>query len=314
MFKGKKIITFMGLLIIVLSVTSCGGGTSGGSEVSSVDVTHDREGYPITLPDEINTIISIGPSNTEVLVELGFGSQIISTDKWSEGITGITSDISVLDMMSLDAEFIINSNPDIIFITGMTRVHGDDHPLQLVSDAGIAVIYMPSSTSIADIFEDIRFMAAVLGVKDEGERIAQAMQDEIDRITQIAETITQKRTVYFEIAPAPNMWAVGGGTFQHEIIELAGAQNIFADQDSWIAVSDEMFLMYNPDVILTSTYFIDDPVGEILARPGWGAITAVQNGDVILVNSDNTNRPSHNIVKGLREIAQAIYPEYFNED
>ena len=310
MRKKRGIIIILGLIITIMAFGACGSNGSS-SEVSAAAVTHDREGYPITLPDEINTIISIGPSNTEVLVELGFGGQIIATDRWSDDVPGIASGISVLDMMSLDAEFIIDANPDIIFITGMTRIHGDDHPLRLVSDAGIAVIYMPTSTSIADVFEDIRFMAAVLGVEEAGEGIVAHMQAEIDAVTLIAAAITEVRTVYFEISPAPHMWAIGGGTFQHEMIELVGAVNIFADEDSWISVSDEMFLFHNPDVILTSTNFIDDPVGEILGRPGWGAITAVQNGDVFFVSTDTTSRPSHNLVRGLWEIARAIYPEYF---
>ncbi|MDR2184021.1 MAG: ABC transporter substrate-binding protein [Clostridiales bacterium] len=312
---SRKIIALLILLATTVTFTACGG--NGGAEAAPAPslletVIYDREGHPITLPDEVNTVISIGPGNTEILTELGFGDQIIATDMFSGDVEGIAPGISVLDMMALDAEFIINANPDIIFITGMTRIHGEDHPLRPVSDAGIAVIYMPVANTIGDIMEDIRFIGAVMGAEEAGEEIALRMQLEIDRIALIAMTaIEEPRRVYFEIAPAPAMWAIGGGTFQHEMIELVGAINIFADYDSWISVSDEMFLEHNPDVILTSTNFIDDPVGEILSRPGWGAITAVQEGNVVWICTDATSRPSHNIIEGLREIARAIYPEYF---
>jgi iron complex transport system substrate-binding protein len=137
------------------------------------------------------------------------------------------------------------------------------------------------------------------------------MEAEIDAVAQIAATITQRRRVYFEIAPAPAMWTVGQGTFQHEMIELAGGENIFADLDGWGSVSDEAFLMHNPDIILTSVDFITDPVGEILSRPGWGGVTAVQNGHVYEIDTDTSSRPSHHIVRALWDIARAIYPEYF---
>ena len=310
MINKRSILTIIGLLAALLAFSACIG-TDVSLEVATTDtVTYDREGYPIALPNEINTIISIGPSNTEILVELGFGDQIVATDIWSD-VAGVAPDINVLDMFALDAEFILDTAPDIIFIAGMTRVQGDDHPLRAASDAGIAVIYIPPAISIAEIKEDIRFIASVMGVETAGLSIVAAMEAEIEAIADIAETIAAPRTVYFEISPAPHMWAVGGGNFQHEMLELAGAINIFADEDAWIGVSDEMFLMYNPDVILTSTNFIDDPIGEIMGRPGWDAITAVQNGDVFLVDTDITSRQSHNIVHGLWDIARAIYPEYF---
>jgi len=306
MIKKRSFLTIITLIIIITVFAACDG-----SSAASVVASYDREGYAIELPTEINTIISIGPSNTEILVELGFGEQIIATDMWSDDVAGIASGISVLDMMALDAEFIIDQDPDVIFIAGMTRVHGEDHPLRVVSDAGIAVLYIPPAISIAEILEDIRFISSVLGVADTGEAIVADIQAEMDTIAQIAATISTPRTVYFEISPAPHMWAVGGGNFQNEMLELLGAINIFGDEDAWLGVSDEMFLMHNPDVILTSVNFLDDPVAEIMGRPGWSTINAVQNGDVFFVNTDTTSRQSHNITIGLREMARAVYPEYF---
>ena len=306
----KRIIIIFGLIALTMAFAACND-TGGQSAPAHTVVDVDREGYPISLPDEINTIISIGPSNTEILVALGFGGQIIAADTFSSDVAGIAPGISVLDMMGLDAEFIIDANPDIVFVAGITRTHGEDHPLRPVSDTGIAVVYIPTAAKIADVIEDIRFMAAVLGVQEVGEGIVADMLAGIAEISQIAATISDRRTVYFEISPAPHMWSIGGGTFQHEMMELVGAINIFSDRDGWFGVSDEVFFEHNPDVILTSTDFIDDPIGEIMGRPGWGAITAVQNGAVYFIDTNASSRPSHHIITGLWQIARAVYPEYF---
>ncbi|MCL2392989.1 MAG: ABC transporter substrate-binding protein [Oscillospiraceae bacterium] len=271
----------------------------------------DREGFAITLPDEINTIISIGPSNTEILVALGFGDEIIAADRFSDGIPGLSEGVATLELLLIDAEFLIDLNPDIIFVTGLTRARDDDNPLRVVSDAGISIVYVPTSTSIAAIMEDIRFLAAVMDAHDMGEDIISDMQTELDAIREIAATITEPRTVYFEISPAPTMWSLGTNTFIHEMIELIGAENIFADKDGWVGVADEIVLYKNPDVIITSVNFIDDPVEDIVRRPGWGAITAVQNDDVFQVTTNYVNRANHNIINGLREIATVVYPDYF---
>ena len=320
----RSIITLCSALVIFITMAALaacgnGNGVNGENGESPGNTPHappayDREGFPLVLPEEINAIISIGPSNTEILMALGFGAQIIYTDRFSNDVPGIRPEIAVLEMMALDAEFILNAQPDVIFITGMTRAHGDDHPLRLVSDAGISVIYMPSSTSIAAIIEDIRFIAAVMGAHGGGEAIVADMQAEIDSIRQITENIAddERRTVYFEISPAPFMFSFGSGTFLHEMIELVGGINIFADREGWLPVADEVLLPLNPDVILTSTNFLEDPIAEIADRPGWSVMTAVQNGDIFQIDTASSNRPSHNIIRALREMAQAVHPDLFS--
>jgi iron complex transport system substrate-binding protein len=63
--------------------------------------------------------------------------------------------------------------------------------------------------------------------------------------------------------------------------------------------------------VLTSVNYIDDPIGEIKSRPGWENITAIQNDDVYYIDTDASNRPSHHIVKALRMMAKAVYPDRY---
>ena len=270
----------------------------------------DRDGNPITLPDSIETIISMGPSNTEVLAALGFADKIIATDAYSDNVPGIKPGISIFSMMAADGEQMINMMPDVIFVTGMSMVGGDD-PYKVVTDAGICVLYIPSSDSIEGIKDDIRFMAAVLDARDRGDELISDMEREIDRVRAIGETITDKKKVYFEISAAPYMYSFGQHTFLDEIINLIGAVNIFADQISWLSVADEAVLDANPDVILTSVNYIDNPVDEIKSRPGWNEVSAVKNDEVYYISTDSSNRPSHNVVIALLEMAKAVYPDLY---
>ena len=271
----------------------------------------DREGFPIVLPDEINSIVTLGPSNAEILIALGFGERIIAADRYSGDVDGLGPGVvRAFGILDFDAEYIMGLGPDVIFVTGMARAGGDD-PLAPITAAGITVIYMPSSESLDAIMEDIRFMAAVMEAYEAGEAVVAAMRAEIDEIRAIAEAIALSRTVYFEISPAPWMFSFGRGTFLHEMIELVGATNVFADYSGWIPVADEVLLELNPDIILTSTDFLDDPIAEIAGRPGFGAIAAVQNGDIFRITAAYSQRPSQNVTRALWEIARAVFPEYF---
>jgi len=297
---------FLLTVMVVLIFSACA------DEIDSsefrVDLIHGREGEPISVPAEINTIVSIGPAITDILVAIGEGNKIVAADFTS---TSVSSSIAVLDMMSVDVEHIIALAPDIVLATSMIRTPGAPDPLSLVESLGISVIFIPMSESIASIMEDIRFIADIMGVAAAGETIVNEMEAEIEAVRAVSAGISSRRTVYFEISPAPWMFSFGSGTFQHEILEITGAENIFGHIEGWLAVDDESLLPLNPDVILTSVDFIDDPVSEIMSRAGFDTITAVQNNAVFQVSNDNTSQPSHMIILGIREIARAVYPEYF---
>jgi iron complex transport system substrate-binding protein len=95
------------------------------------------------------------------------------------------------------------------------------------------------------------------------------------------------------------------------MIELIGARNIFADQMGWLAVTEEAAISANPDVILTNVNYIEDSIGEIKSRDGWEEVNALKNNAVYYIDNGYSSLPNHNIVKALKEMALAVYPEAF---
>ena len=280
--------------------------------VSASAIDRDREGNPIAIPGAIGRVISIGPNCTEILIGLGYAGNIVAADEYSGTIAELPQGIPLFNMLAPDGEQIINLEPDVLFVTGMSKETGGSDLFKPVSDASVCVIYIPASQSISEIKDDIRFIAAVMGNPAAGEAITASMDKEIEEIRSIGGTIAEKKKVYFEISAAPMMYSFGKGVFLNEMLDLIGAINILADQDGWISVADESVLSANPDVILTSVDYIDDPIGEIKSRPGWGGIVAVRDGDVYYIDTDSSNRPSQNIIKALKEMAKAIYPDKYN--
>ena len=303
----KKLTAILLILAAMLIFAACAGEATPANDTRP---TYDREGTAITLPAEISRVVTLGPSNAEIIIALGLADTIVAVDMFSADVAGLPAGVvKPFGIMDPDPEYIISLMPDVIFVGGVPR--GADSPFVALENAGITMIHVPSAESIAEIMEDIRFVAAVMSAEAAGETIIANMQAEIDEIAHIAAGITATRTVYFEVSPAPWTFSLGTGTFINEMIELIGAVNIFADQAGWVPVADEMIVARNPDVILTTTDFLPDPIEEIVGRPGFDAITAVQNGDVFYIDTASSNRPTHNITRALREMAAAIYPEYF---
>ena len=219
------------------------------------------------------------------------------------------SQLPQFDMMAPNIEQIALLEPDVVFTSGMSYL--EDNPFQALIDMGIYVIEIPSSNSIEAVKKDIVFTAACLGKEAQGQAIVDEMQETIDAIAAIGATITDKKTVLFELGCLPHIYSFGDGTFLDEMIELIGAENVLGDQISWLSVTEESAVAANPDVILTNVNYIDDPIGEILARTGWENVTAVANGDVHYIDNGKSSLPNHGIVDALIEMAVAVYPEEY---
>lgn len=275
---------------------------------------YDRAGNVIVIPEKAEKIVSMSPTFTQILTELGLGDKIIAVDTYSAGTEGIAENLPAFDMFSPDIEALLALQPDIVIASGMSIVSGDD-PFKPARDAGACVAYIPVSNSIEEIKGDILFIGEVTGTFGRAVEIVSEIDAEIARIEEITATIPndEKKKVYFEIAAAPEIYTFGNGVFLNEMITILGAENIFSNLDGWLAVSEEAVVNANPDVILTSVNYIDNPVGEILARNGWENVNAVINGQVYYINNNASSQPNHNILIALREMALAVYPDKFGE-
>ena len=213
-------------------------------------------------------------------------------------------------MMAPDCEQIAALQPDLVLVSGVVDISGNDlyAPLQKL---GICVANVPSSDSIQGIQDDIAFVAACVDKAAEGQALIDDLQAAIDAVAAIGSTVTDKKTVYFEIAAAPYSYSFGTGTFLNEMIELIGAENVFADQQGWLPVEQESAIATDPDIIMTNVNYIDDPVAELLGREGWQAVTAVANGQVYAIDNRSSSLPNENIVNALWQMAQAVYPELY---
>ena len=276
-------------------------------------VITDREGNEVTISNKWERIISTAPANTETLVELGLADKLVAVDQYSSDVAGIPENIEKIDFTNPDAETIISLNPDLIIASGHNKSGSSDDPFKLVKEAGISVVYIPSSESIQGIYDDIMFIADITNTKEKGQEIVDNMKSQIDEISQKAKNVKEKKKVYFEIGPAPNLYSFGNSTFLNEMIELVGAENIFKDENSWLAPTEESIIERNPDVILTNVDYIENSVQEIKSREGFENINAVENNQVYLIDKNSSSRPSSHIIKALNEMAKAIYPDVYNK-
>ncbi|MCR4688076.1 MAG: ABC transporter substrate-binding protein [Saccharofermentans sp.] len=270
------------------------------------DITTDRAGNAIEVPSEINRIVSLAPSTTQVLIELGLADKIVGIDYYSaDYIDALDPEIPMFDMMSPDCETIASLEPDIVFTSGMSSV-GGVNPFTPLVESGFCVADIPSSESIESIKEDLLFIGAVTGTY-EG---ATGLVDYMDETIATVEAAGEGKTVLFLMsipdATYPTIYSFGNCTYMQEMLDCIGAVNVFEDEIGWISVSEEDAIATNPDVILTNVNWVDDPVSDILALEGWENVTAIVNGDVYYVDANLSSRPNEHIADAIVEWAGCI--------
>jgi len=311
----KKFLAVLIAIVMVLSLAACGGSGSGsgggGSQPDASVPTQDREGNDISIPEKVERIVSLAPATTQILESVGKMDQVVGVDTQTPFYVSGVDSLPQFDMMEPDIEAIAALEPDIVFTTGMSYIEGD--PYSALIELGICVVVIPSSNSLEGVKEDILFTAACVGETEKAQAIVDEMQKDIDEIAEIGKTITEKKTVAFEISALPYIYSTGKGTFIDEMITLIGAENVYGDQESWIPVAEEDAVAADPDVILTSVNYLPDAVGEIMGRPGWEEVKAVKNGEVYYIDNASSSLPNQYVVKALLEMAKAVYPEYYGE-
>ena len=274
MKKTQKALSLVLAVVLVLGLAACGGTSASDSAPRTLT---DPSGAEISVPEEIGTVAVLAPSLAETVAALGHGEQIVAYDSSSLGLEGLPAEALVLDLSDPDMEQLTALKPDLLLVTNMSLYDQED----------------------------------LFGEEEKGRELVDSMQAEVDRLAAIGATVTEKKSVYFEISAAPYLYSFGSGVFLDEMLDLIGAENILGAEEGWLSVTEETVVAADPDVILTNVNYIDDPVGEILARPGWEAVTAVKNGAVYSIDNMASSLPDHNVVKAMRQMAQAIYPELY---
>ncbi len=288
------------------------------TEAAATTPTTDRSGNEITVPENVETIVSLAPSTTRILIDLGLADKIIAIDTYSlDYAADLKADLPTFDMMAPDQEQIVALKPDVVFTTGMSSYEGVD-AFQGVRDAGVCVADIPSSASLDDIMQDILFIGEVTGETEGAQDLVDAMKSTIDALSEIGASISddEKKTVLFELytpsADYPTIYTAGPGTYIDEMMSLIGAVNIAGKEDSqWPALSEEAAVGANPDVILTADMYTPDVINVILTMEGWGEVTAIKDQAVYELDSNSVNQPNHHVVSAMVAMAKAIYPEKY---
>lgn len=257
-------------------------------------------------------IISLAPSNTEILFALGLADNIVGVTDYCNFPPEAKKKERIGGFSTVDLEKVISLSPDLVLAA-------DIHAQTVVPELerrGITVRTLAPKT-LAEVLAGIALVAVFTDKAEEASQLVTEMEWRIKAVAEKVELLPEdeKPSVFYLTWHDP-LWTLGTGTITHELIQKAGGINIFADLDGHKTTNLETIIARNPRVIIACTGHgsaKDSPLRWAETEDRLREIDARKNSRVYQVDADLVTRPSPRIVDGLELLAKFIHPEIFGE-
>lgn len=252
-------------------------------------------------------VISICPSNTEIIAYLGKANLLVGVDNYSDYPASVLGLPKLGPDLSIDMEKVAELKPDLILAS--LSVPGMEKNITALEEKQLPYIIL-NPNSIEEIAEDIQTVGKALHLDDLGIEKAELFLQEIESYRKKAARQPKVPTLYWEWWPKP-VFTPGGVNWLTEISELAGAQNIFASENVASVRTDwEDVKARNPDHICMVWVGVKEEKMNpelVIKRPGWKEMTAVQQGNIHVLEESLYCRPSPRLLEGLRKLVKVIH-------
>ncbi|UJL47547.1 cobalamin-binding protein [Virgibacillus sp. NKC19-16] len=252
-------------------------------------------------------VVSICPSNTEIVDYLGKTDQLVGVDNFSDWPKSVRELPKLGPDLSIDMDKVAALEPDLVLAS--LSVPGMEKNIEALDERKLPYIIL-NPNSLEEIATDIKKVAVALDCETLGEEKAGEFIAEVESFREKASNQSDKPTLYWEWWPKP-IFTPGSVNWLTEISELAGAENIFATenvasvQTDWDDVKER-----NPDHICMVWVGVKEEKMNpkiVKKRPGWSEMKAIQNGTIHVLEESLFCRPSPRLLEGLRKLVQTIY-------
>jgi len=266
----------------------------------------DRE---INLDGPAQRVVSLAPSNTEILFAVGAGSQMVGRDEFSDYPAEAASLESVGGSFGeYSAEAIVALEPDLVLAAEINT----PELVKQLEDLGLTVYYLKNPVTLEAMYVNLEIVGQLTG-HDVAE-LVDSLKARVAAVDEKIAPISARPTVFYEIdaSDASKPYTASSGTFIDLLIQRAGGQNIAAGFDSlYPQISLEQLVVFNPGIILLGDSLYGTTPESVSARAGWETIEAVKSGNIFPFDDNLASRPGPRLVDGLEQLAKLLHPELF---
>lgn len=311
--RGKfwKVAGLIATMVIVTTLAiSCATMSEGNTSASTR--INDQLGRVVKIEKIPERIISLAPSNTEIVFALGLGEKLIAVTDYCNYPPEVKQRPSIGGFSTPNIEAILAYSPDLVLAT---QIH-EKQVIPQLEAKGITVIVLAPKT-LDGILEAIGLVGKVTGKEKETSRLLAEMQTRIKAVTDATNNLPQsQRPRVLYITWNDPLMTVGAGNLDDDIIRKAGGTNIAQNLSGSATITLEAVIEANPEVIIAGVGMgtgADQPYQFAMTETRLRNTDARQNNRVHAVDMNLAGRAGPRIVDVLEEFARFIHPELFKE-
>jgi ABC-type Fe3+-hydroxamate transport system substrate-binding protein len=280
--------------------------SSHGSVVTSVlgnaPVVDD---YGDTIPRGLHPtrIVSLNPTTTETLFAMGESARLIGRSHWDAWPDSALRVPDLGNALRPNVEAIIAARPDLVILYASADNRA---AAQRLRQAGVATLSFKID-QIETFDHATRIIGRVLGDSARGDAVADSVRHTLDRVRDATRGLNHP-TVIWPFAYRPVM-VVGGGSFMTQLLDIAGARNIYAElHDPSPVVTLEDVVRRNPYYLIRSVDREQAVTQPRTIDPAWQAVPAVREGRVVTAPAELVARPSVRLGEAAITLARLLHP------
>ena len=262
---------------------------------AGLQITDDR-GVTVTLPQSPQRIVSLLPSLTETVCELGQCHRLVGVDRYSNHPASVRALPKAGGGIDPNIEAIVALKPDVVLMATSSR------GVQRLEALGLKVLAMEPKTS-ADAQRVMGKLGQLLEVPD-ADRIWRAIDAGVMAAAQSLPPGARSLRVYFEVSTGG--YAAGMQSFIGETMTRLGVQNIVTPElGPFPRINPEYVVRANPDLIMIGARNVQG----MEQRPGWRGIRALREQRLCVFTEDESDvlvRPGPRMAEAARILARCI--------
>jgi iron complex transport system substrate-binding protein len=271
----------------------------------------DGLGREVKLDTPAQHVVSLAPSNTEILFAVGAGSQVVGRDEFSDYPEEAKSIASVGGSMGqYSAEAIVALKPDLVLVAEINT----PELVKQLEDLGLTVYYLKNPLTLEEMYTNLEIVGQLTG--HDVTELVDSLKARVAAVDEKIMPLSSRPTVFYEIdaTDASKPYSYGPGTFGDLLIQRAGGVNLVtlaSITDAYPQVSLEQIVATNPGIIILGDSMWGVTVDSVLTRPGWEGLDAVKNNQIFAFDDNLVSRPGPRLVDGLEQLAKLLHPDAF---
>ncbi|GGJ03192.1 hypothetical protein GCM10008995_11220 [Halobellus salinus] len=263
----------------------------------------DATGAEVTIEADPERIVTLNPSAAQTMWEIGARDEVVGVSQYASYLDGASEKANVSGPSGPSVERVIDANPDLVLVPSSSYGAAKERTQQL-RDQGIPVFVFGQGTSLAFVANKTEVTGRLTGNCEAGTERAAEMRRSIALMEQALGDSEHPvgLNVFFG-------YTSGSNTFISDVMETAGVRNGAAEVNvsGFRQINDEQVVELNPEWIVVPEH------SPVPATPAYNSTTAVQEGNVVVVNTSYLQQPAPRAVIAAETVMQSVHPEAYDK-